>query len=119
MPREKRYYVYFMASKGRVLYVGMTGFLMARVLQHKAGETDGFTRKYHVNRLVYYEVFRYVNNAIARETEIKTWRREKKVALIEAANPLWNDLAADWGQTVPMQTADSSRDWAALRNDKD
>jgi putative endonuclease len=109
MPRDKRYYVYILSSKGRVLYVGMTGFLAARVLQHKSRETDGFTRRYNVDRLVYYKVFRYVNNAIARETEIKAWRREKKVALIEARNPLWDDLAADWGQCVAMQKADSSR----------
>jgi putative endonuclease len=82
-----------MASKGRVLYVGMTGFLMARVLQRKSGEGAGFTRTYHVNRLVYYEVFQYVNNAIARETEIKNGAG-KKVALIEADNPTWEDLAA-------------------------
>jgi putative endonuclease len=109
MLREKRYYVYILSSKGRVLYVGMTGFLTARMLQHKAGETHGFTRRYHVDRLVYYEVFRYVNNAIARETEIKSWRREKKVALIEANNLLWNDLAGDWGQPAGMSTADSLR----------
>jgi putative endonuclease len=96
----------------------MTGFLMARVLEHKSGETEGFTRRYHITRLVYFEVFRYVNNAIARETEIKKWRREKKVALIESMNPLWNDLAADWGQPVRLGTTDSSRDKAALRNDK-
>jgi len=118
MTRDKRYYVYVLSSKSRVIYVGVTGFLTARVLQHKARETDGFTRRYHVDRLVYYEVFRYVNNAIARETEIKGWRREKKVALIEATNPLWDDLAADWGRFVPMRKADSSRDTPALRNDK-
>jgi putative endonuclease len=118
MPRQKRYYVYILSSKGRVLYVGMTGFLSARMLQHKSRKTDGFTRRYHVDRLVYYEVFRYVNNAIARETEIKAWRREKKVALIEADNPWWNDLVADWGQPTEMSTADSSRDEAALRNGK-
>ncbi|HEY1800492.1 MAG TPA: GIY-YIG nuclease family protein [Terriglobales bacterium] len=94
MPREKRYHVYIMASKSRVLYVGVTGFLMPRVLQHKAG-AGGFTDKYRANRLVYCETFRYVNNAIARETEIKKWRREKKVALIERGNPTWEDLAAD------------------------
>jgi putative endonuclease len=100
MPREKRYHVYILSSKGRVLYVGMTGFLTARILQHKTRKTAGFTRRYHVDRLVYWEVFQYVNNAIARETEIKAWRREKKVALIEANNPLWSDLAADWGQSL-------------------
>ncbi len=97
MPREKKYYVYIMASKSRVLYVGITGFLMARVLQHKAGETDSFTKRYNISRLVYYEVFQYVNNAIARETEIKKWRREKKVALIVASNRTWEDLAARLG----------------------
>jgi len=83
LPREKRYYVYIMASKSRVLYIGVTGFLMSRMLQHKAGEIEGFTKRYNITRLVYYEVFQYVNNAIARETEIKKWRREKKVTLIE------------------------------------
>ncbi len=78
MPRDKHYYVYIMASKGRVIYVGMTGFLTTRVLQHKSGEVDGFTKRYHVDRLVYHESFQYVTNAISRETEIKKWRREKR-----------------------------------------
>ena len=108
MAREKRYHVYIMASAGRVLYVGVTGFLMARVLQHKAGEVDGFTKKYCVHRLVYYATFRYVNNAIARETQIKGLRREKKIALIESANPAWVDLAEGWGKAAPMRIADSS-----------
>ena len=97
-----------MASKSRVLYVGITGFLMPRVLQHKASKAGGFTRRYNITRLVYYEVFQYVNKAIARETEIKKWRREKKVALIAASNPTWEDLATDWGKLVAMKTADSS-----------
>jgi len=108
MLRDKRYYVYIMASKSRVIYVGVTGSLMARALQHKACEAEGFTKRYNVTRLVYYEVFRYVNNAIARETEIKKWRREKKVALIQASNPTWEDLAADWGTAIPPMKADSS-----------
>ena len=92
MPREKKYYVYIMASKGRVLYIGVTGSLMSRVLQHKSLEENRFTQRYRVTRLVYYETFQYVNNALARETQLKKWRREKKVALIEAANPAWEDL---------------------------
>jgi putative endonuclease len=68
----------------------------------------GSRRGIKVNRLVYYEVFQYVNNAIARETEIKKWRREKKVALFEADNPTWEDLAGDWGKSVAMTRADSS-----------
>jgi putative endonuclease len=111
MVRERRYYVYIMASKSRVIYVGMTGFLMARVLRHKAGEGGTFTRKYRVHRLVYYHSFQNVGDAIARETEIKKWRREKKVALIRAENPTWEDLAAGWGEAAVMtvsRTAGSS-----------
>ena len=103
MARERRYYVYIMASKSRVLYVGMTGFLMARVLRHKAGEGGAFTRKYRVHRLVYYHYFENVGAAITRETEIKKWRREKKVALIHEENPTWEDLAAGWGDAAVMR----------------
>jgi putative endonuclease len=108
MPREKHYYVYIMATKGRVLYVGVTGFLFSRVMQHKAGAVDGLTQSYHVSRLVYYEIFRYITRAIARETEVKKWRREKKIALIETANPAWTDLAEDWGSRITLKGADSS-----------
>jgi putative endonuclease len=102
MAREKCYYVYVMASKSRVIYVGMTGFLMARILRHREGEGGEFTRKYRVHRLVYYEVFQSVGKAIARETEIKKWRREKKVALICKENPTWQDLAEGWGGPAVM-----------------
>ena len=111
MPHEKCYYVYILASKGRVIYVGVTGFLMARVLRHRAGEGGAFTRKYGVHRLVYYELFHSVGKAIARETEMKKWRREKKVALIEKENPAWADLAEGWGGPAVMTVsakADSS-----------
>src|SRR5713101_9363987 len=101
--RERSYYVYIMASKSRVIYVGMTGFLMARVLRHRAGEGGAFTRKYRVHRLVYCHSFQNVGDAIARETEIKKWRREKKVALIHAENPTWEDLAAAWGEAAVMR----------------
>lgn len=103
MLRERRYYVYIMASKSRVLYVGMTGFLMTRVLRHKASDGGAFTQKYRVHRLVYYQSFQNVGDAIARETEIKKWRREKKVALIHADNPTWEDLAAGWGEAAVMK----------------
>ena len=93
----KTFWVYIMASKSRVIYIGVTGFLYERVMQHKNGEGEGFTKRCNVNRLVYMEPFKYVNNAIARETRVKAWSRAKKVALIEAVNPTWEDLAADWG----------------------
>ena len=100
-----RYYVYIMSSKSRVLYVGVTGFLMSRVLHHKSGEGGAFTSKYRVHRLVYYESFQNIGDAIARETAIKTWRREKKVALIRESNPTWEDLAADWGKPAIMRVS--------------
>jgi putative endonuclease len=106
---ERRYYVYIMASRSRVIYVGMTGFLMARVLRHKAGEGGAFARKYRVHRLVYYHGFQNVGDAIARETEIKKWRREKKVALIRAENPTWEDLAVGWGEKAVMTVAAKAR----------
>jgi len=108
--RQRTYYVYIMASKSRVIYVGVTGFLMARVLRHRAGEGGEFTRRYRVHRLVYFQSFHNVGDAIQRETEMKKWRREKKVGLIEERNPTWEDLAEGWGQQVPMRvrTADSS-----------
>jgi putative endonuclease len=94
-----------MSSKNRVLYVGVTGFLMARVLRHRAGEGGEFTRRYLVHRLVYFESFHNVGDAIARETAIKKWRREKKVALIEERNPTWEDLAEGWGKRAVMRAA--------------
>jgi putative endonuclease len=105
MQRPKRYYVYIMSSKGRILYIGVTGFLMSRTLQHKAGDSS-FTSRYQIDRLVYYETFKYVNKAIARETEIKKWRREKKVSLIESMNPAWEDLSVGWG---PVYSSGNSR----------
>jgi len=111
MSRQPTYYVYIMASKSRIIYVGVTGFLMARVLRHRTGEGGEFTRKYQVHRLVYFQSYHNVGDAIARETEIKKWRREKKVALIEQRNPTWEDLAEGWGEPAAMRAdrkADSS-----------
>ena len=98
----KRYYVYILASKSRTLYVGMTAFLMARVLQHRAGEGGKFSSRYRVYRLVYYETFQHVENAIKRETEIKKWRREKKIALINKQNPTWEDLGSGCAEPSEM-----------------
>ena len=121
MVRDRRYYVYIMASKNRVTYTGVTGFLMARVLRHKAGEGGAFTRKYRVHRLVYFHGFQNVGDAIARETEIKGWRREKKAALIRVDNPTWEDLAEGWGGPAMMRVsgkAGSSSGYRPVRNDK-
>ena len=75
-------------------------------MQHKRGEIKGFTRQYRINRLVYYQEFQYVRQAIRTETVIKGWLRAKKVALIERENPTWDDLAADWGK--PLSKLNSS-----------
>jgi putative endonuclease len=88
----------------------MTNFLFRRVMQHKLGEQDGFTKRYNINRLVYFETFRYVNNCIACEKQIKSWSRAKKVILISSLNPTWEDLAANWSTEVEplLPEADSS-----------
>ncbi len=91
----RQYYVYILSSRSRVIYVGMTNDLRRRVEQHQQKMVEGFTQKYNVTRLVYYEVTNDVHSAIAREKEIKAWRRSKKVALIEGMNPTWKDLSAE------------------------
>jgi putative endonuclease len=93
---ERSYYVYIVASRTRVLYVGVTNDLARRVWEHKEKLTPGFTSKYNVNRLVYYEETSDVKAAIAREKQIKGWLRAKKVALIEGMNPGWADLSDGW-----------------------
>lgn len=94
--REYHFYVYIMASCSRTLYIGLTNNLLARVTQHRENRPGTFTSRYNVHRLVYYEEFAYINNAIARENELKDWNRAKKISLIEQNNPTWEDLAADW-----------------------
>ncbi len=90
------YYVYIMSSETGTLYTGMTNELQRRVHQHKNKVVDSFTSKYDVNRLVYFETFGDVLQAIAREKQIKGWARRKKLALIESQNPTWRDLSDDW-----------------------
>jgi len=92
---DYNFYVYIMASITKVLYIGMTNNLLRRVTEHKEGKHPGFSQKYQTKKLVFYEHFQYVNDAIAREKELKGWRREKKVKLIEDMNPLWHDLFQD------------------------
>ena len=92
----KTYYVYIMTNRTRTLYTGVTSNLERRVFQHKHKLLPGFTREYHIDRLVYFESFGDVRDAIGREKQIKGWLRAKKVALIVAANPAWRDIAQDW-----------------------
>ena len=87
------YYVYILTNQSkRVMYVGFTSDLAKRVIEHREGVVDGFTKKYHVTRLVYYECGEDYDGVLEREKEIKKWRRDKKNALVESMNPTWRDL---------------------------
>jgi len=88
--------VYILASRSRVLYTGVTNDLARRVQEHKQGLIPGFTQQYRVTRLVYFEQFGDIPAAIAREKQIKGWVRARKLELIEARNPTWDDLAKKW-----------------------
>ena len=104
IPR-KPYYVYICASHSRTLYVGMTNDLARRMREHRTKATKGFTARYNVDRLVWWEVTGNVNAAIAREKQIKGYGRKKKIDLIEATNAGWNDLAAEMGLIVEEEAA--------------
>lgn len=92
----RTYYTYIMASRSRVLYTGVTNDLVRRVDEHKRGRNAGFTSRYHITRLVYFEEFADIRDAIAREKEIKGWRRSRRTSLVEGRNPTWDDLANAW-----------------------
>jgi putative endonuclease len=90
------YFVYIMTNRSRTLYTGVTNNLVRRVREHKTGIGSGFTSKYKLDRLAYFERFEDVHNAIEREKRIKGWLRIKKIALIVSANPAWKDLSEEW-----------------------
>jgi len=90
------YFVYILANRSGTLYVGVTNNLARRLYQHRHKLIPGFTSDYNIDRLVYFECSRDVWAAIAREKQIKRWRREKKVALIESVNRDWHDLSEKW-----------------------
>ena len=94
---DYRFWVYIVSSNSGTLYIGMTNDIGRRIKEHKSGEFEGFAGKYGCNRLVYWESFDNVLKAISREKQLKGWRREKKIWLIERMNPRWQELAASWG----------------------
>ena len=95
--RKMQYYVYILTNKNnRVMYIGVTNDLERRLYEHKHELVDGFTKRYHVHKLVYYEQTSDVRSAIQREKELKGWLREKKNTLVETMNPDWHDLSKDW-----------------------
>ena len=94
MPRRS-YFVYIMANRSATLYIGVTNNLGRRLREHRKGREGTFTGRYRMTRLVYYEIFSDVRLAIAREKQIKGWLRRRKIAMINAANPTWQDLAPE------------------------
>ena len=92
------YYVYILTNwKGNVMYIGVTSNLERRLYKHRHELIEGFTKRYHVHKLVYYEQTGDVKAAIEREKQLKHWTRAKKNALVETMNPTWKDLSEDWG----------------------
>ena len=94
--QDRQYYVYILTNRTRTLYVGVTNDLERRMYEHKNKLVPGFASKYNITWLAYYEQTSDVESAIAREKQIKSWRRDKKVALIESLNPQWKDLSLEW-----------------------
>lgn len=96
MPGEHHYYVYIMTNTSRTLYIGVTNNLEKRVYEHKQKLIKGFTSKYNIKKLVYFEETPDINSAIEREKMLKGWLRKKKINLIKSINPRWKDLSEDW-----------------------
>jgi len=95
----RTYYTYIMSSRTKVLYIGITNSLERRVQQHKEGKHDSFTKEYRCHHLVWFERYATATSAIAREKQLKGWRRARKIALIEEQNLEWQDLSKDWGKS--------------------
>ncbi len=94
---DRSYWIYILASaRNGTLYISVTNSLERRMWQHKLEKPEGFTARYHVDRLVYFEAFRSIENAIAREKQLKGGSRAKKLALINQSNPVWQDLSDGW-----------------------
>jgi putative endonuclease len=94
MPKEHYYFVYILSSRSRTLYIGVTNNLTRRLQEHRDGAVNSFTLRYNVYRLVYVERFQYIDNAIAREKQLKHFTRKEKLALITQSNPTWEDLSS-------------------------
>ncbi len=93
---SKDYYIYIMASESGTLYIGVTNDLVRRISEHKQDLIEGFTKKYQCHKLVYYENYSDIKQAISREKQLKNWNRNKKQELIKQVNTHWKDLSAEW-----------------------
>jgi len=100
MRSRKSYFVYILGSLSGTLYIGMTSRPEQRIFEHKQHLQNGFTSKYDIDRLLYYESYDEIGKAIDREKQLKGWRREKKIALIRALNPHWIDLSREWYEAL-------------------
>jgi putative endonuclease len=99
----KQYYVYIMTNKSKTLYVGVTDNLERRLYEHENKLVEGFTKRYNITKLVYFEETNDVLSALQREKQVKGWLRRKKIALIESVNPNWTDLSAGWFQQCQQE----------------
>jgi putative endonuclease len=111
----KTYYVYIMTNRSGTLYTGVTSDLERRVHEHKLRMGSRFTTRYKIDRLVHFETFSNILDAIAREKQLKGWLRAKKIALVKSANPRWEDLSADWYRVTESPAPDDSSVAQALR----
>ena len=114
---DRQFWVYLLARVSRVLYIGVTSELEKRVWQHKTKMLDGFSQRYNVDRLVHVEPYSRIDDAIARERQLKGWSRAKKVTLIERENPEWADLSYRLFQWDPVEVEAARREVAAMRRD--
>jgi putative endonuclease len=103
---DYEFFIYILSNRSHILYTGLTNSLTRRIKQHRESKPGTFTARYKVTRLVYFERYQYINNALARETELKHWTRAQKIALIELANPTWEELMPD--EPVQAQTPANS-----------
>jgi putative endonuclease len=100
MPHDHHCHVYIMSRRSRAIYIGVTSDLAQRVACHRSGAISGHTSRYRITRLVYFEATNDITAATVREKQLKGWRREKKVRLIESCNPTWEDLAQHWFEAL-------------------
>ncbi|MEN8194110.1 MAG: GIY-YIG nuclease family protein [Bacteroidota bacterium] len=101
----RNYFIYILSNNSKTLYIGVTNNLERRVYQHKNKLIDGFTKKYNLTKLVYYEICNDIKSAIAREKQLKNWHRQWKINLIEKNNPTWKDLSINHNTDAEINSA--------------